>query len=226
MVQFVFVLDPAQYADRVFNARLIDINRLEPTLERGILLDILLVFVERGRTDAMQFAPRKRRLEQVAGIHAAFRCASPDQRVHFIDEQDDLPFGAFDLVEYRLQPLFEFAAIFRARDQCAQVERHQCSAFKAVGHVAIGDTQGEAFGNRSLARSRFADKSGVVLGTAGEDLDRPTNFLVSADYRVELAVARRLRKVARILLHGVVTFLRARTVRSASLGHVLDRRFQ
>ena len=146
--------------------------------------------------------------------------------MHFIDEQDDLPFGAFDLVEYRFQPFFEFAAIFRARDQCAQVERHQCAAFKAVGHVSIGDTQGEAFGNRSLARSRFADKSGIVLGTAGEDLDRPTNFLVSADYRVELAVARRLREVARILLHGVVTFLRARAVSGPPLGHVLDRRFQ
>ena len=40
----------------------------------------------------------------------------------------------------------------------------------------------------------------VVLGAPGEHLDDALDLLVAADDRVELAVARQLREVARVLL--------------------------
>ena len=49
--------------------------------------------------------------------------AGADQRVHLVDEQDDLARGLLDLVEHALQPLLELAAIFGAGDHRAQVER-------------------------------------------------------------------------------------------------------
>ena len=66
-----------------------DEDRLEAPRQRGVLLDMLLVFVERGGADAMQFAARQRRLEQVGGVHGAVGLAGADQRVHLVDEQDD-----------------------------------------------------------------------------------------------------------------------------------------
>ena len=67
------------------------IDRLEAPLERRVLLDVLAVLVERRRADAMQFAARQRRLEHVGGVHRALRLAGADERVQFVDEQDDLP---------------------------------------------------------------------------------------------------------------------------------------
>jgi len=103
------------------------------------------------------------------------------------------------LVEHRLQPLLELAAIFRAGDERTHVEAHKPLALDAVGDVAVGDAERESFDNGSLADAGLADQDGVVLGSAGKDLDGAADLLVAADDRIELAVARRLRQVARIL---------------------------
>ena len=71
----------------------LDEDRLEAPGERGVLLDMLAVFVERGRADAMQLAARQRRLQQVGGIHRAVGLAGADQRMHLVDEQDDAALG-------------------------------------------------------------------------------------------------------------------------------------
>jgi hypothetical protein len=81
---------PAQDRDRVLHRRLLHQDRLEPPRQRRVLLDMLAVLVERGGADAVQLAPRQRRLEQVGGVHRAVGLARADQRVHLVDEQDDL----------------------------------------------------------------------------------------------------------------------------------------
>ena len=90
VVQFVALAQAAQDGDGVLDARLVHQHRLEAALERGVLLDVLAVFVERGGADAVQFAAGQHRLEHVAGVHGAFGLAGPDHGVHFVDEEDDL----------------------------------------------------------------------------------------------------------------------------------------
>ena len=70
--------------------RLIDEDRLEAALQRGVLLDVLAVLVERRRADAVQLAARQHRLEHVRGVHRALGRARADDRVQLVDEQDDL----------------------------------------------------------------------------------------------------------------------------------------
>ena len=74
---------------RILDRRLGDEHRLEPARQRRVLFDVLAVFVERGGADAMQFAARQRRLQQVGRVHRAVSLAGADQRVHLVDEQDD-----------------------------------------------------------------------------------------------------------------------------------------
>ena len=89
VVQLVFLLEAAQDRDRVLDRRLGDEDRLEAPGERRVLLDMLSVFVERGRADAMQLAARQRRLQEVRRIHRAIGLAGADERVHLVDEEDD-----------------------------------------------------------------------------------------------------------------------------------------
>ena len=77
---------------------------------------MFLIFIERRCTNAVQFAARQGRLDQVGGIHRAFAFARADKRMHFVDEQDDVALCLLDLVKYALQSLFKFAAIFCARN--------------------------------------------------------------------------------------------------------------
>ena len=204
MVKLVLLLEAAQDRDSIGNARLADENGLEAPLQRCVLLDIFAILIERGRADAVQLAARQRRLQQIAGVHRPFGLPGADERVHLVDEQDDLARGLLHVVEHALQALLELAAIFRAGDHCAEVERQQALVLDAVGHVAVGDAQGEALGDGGLADARLADQYGIVLGPACEDLNRAADFLVAADDGIELALACSLGEVAGIFLQRVV----------------------
>ena len=217
------VLQPAQNRDRVLDARFVDIDRLEAPGERRVLLDVLLVFVERRRPDAMQLAARQRRLEQVRGVHGAVGLAGADQRVHLVDEQDDAAVRRRHLLQHGFEPLLELAAIFRAGDQGAHVEREQLLVVQAFRHVAVDDALGKTFDDRGLADAGLADQHRIVLGAARKHLDGAADLLVAADHRVDLAVARGLGEVAGIFLQRVIGILGGAGVGRAAFAQRVDR---
>ena len=92
--------------------------------QRRIFLDVLAILVQRGRADGAQFAASQRRLQHVGGVHRAFGRAGADQRVQFVDEQNDLALRLLNLLQHRLQTVFELAAILRAGQHRAQIQRH------------------------------------------------------------------------------------------------------
>ena len=164
----VFVLQAAQDRDGVLDRRLGDEDRLEPPRQRRVLFDMLAILIERGRADAMQFAARQRGFQQIGRIHRAVGLAGADQRVHLVDEQDDAAFGRGDFLQHGLQPLLELAAVFRARDQRAEIERQQLLVLQAFRHVAVEDAQRQTLDDRGLADAGLADQHRIVLGAAGQ----------------------------------------------------------
>ena len=132
------------------------------------------------------------------------------------------PSAAVDLVEHGLQPLLELAAIFRAGDQRAHVERQQLLVADRLRHVAVDDAQRQALDDRRLADAGLADQHRIVLGAARQHLDRAADLLVAADDRIELAVARGLGEVAGVFLQRVIGVLGARRVGRAALAQVID----
>ena len=75
VVRLQRVAKTAQDHDGLLDRRLRHQHGLEAPLERGVLLDVLLVFVERGRADQVEFATRQRRLEHVGDVEAALAAA-------------------------------------------------------------------------------------------------------------------------------------------------------
>ena len=222
VMRLVFVLQPAQDRDRILDARLVDIDRLEAAGERGVLLDVLLVLVERGGADAMQFAARQRRLEQVRSVHGAVGLAGADDGMHLVDEQDVGAGRGRHFLQHGLEPLLELAAILGSGDHRAHVEREQLLVLEAFRHVAVDDAQRETLDDRGLADSGLADQHRIVLGPAREHLNGAADLLVASDHRIELAVARRLGEVAGIFLEGIVGVLGRGRVGGAALAQRLD----
>ncbi len=72
VMNFVPLPQSAQDRDRVLDRGLTDKNRLESSLERRILLDVLAVLVECRCPDGVKLTTRQHRLEQVGGVHRAF----------------------------------------------------------------------------------------------------------------------------------------------------------
>ena len=81
-----------------------------------------------------------------------------DHRVELVDEQDDLALGLQDLVQHRLQAILELAAILRAGDERAHVEREHALVLEALRHVLFDDAAGQPFDDGGLADARLADE--------------------------------------------------------------------
>ena len=136
-----------------------------------------------------------------------FGRARADHRVQLVDEQDDLAVGVGDLLEHGLEALLELAAELRAGDQRAHVEPDDALVLEALGHVAADDALREPLDDGGLADAGLADEHRVVLRAAREHLDDAADFLVAADDRVELALARQLGQVAAVALERLVLAL-------------------
>ena len=90
MVRLERVAQAAQDHDRLRDRRLRHQHRLEAPLERRVLLDVLLVLVQRRRADEVELAAGERRLEHVGDVEPAFAAAlaGADDGVDLVDEQD------------------------------------------------------------------------------------------------------------------------------------------
>ena len=221
-MEFVFLFQPAQDRNGVFDRRFRHKHRLEPSGQCGVFFDMFAVFIQRGRADAMQFAACQSGFEQVGGIHCPFALARAHQRVHFIDEQDDVACRSGHFRQNGLQPLLEFTAIFGPCNQRAHIERQELLVLEAFGHIAIDDPQGEALGDGGFADARLADQHGIVFGAAREHLNGAADFLVAADHRIKLAVAGGLGQIARIFFQGIIGAFRIRAVGGAAFAQIAD----
>ena len=195
VVRLVAVAQALEDLDGVRQGRLGHLDRLEPALERGVLLQVLAVLVQRGRADGLQLAAGQHRLEDAGRVDRALGGTRTDERVQLVDEQDDVAAGA-DLLEDLLQPLLEVTAVAAAGDQRAEVEGVELLVLERLGHLALDDRLGQALDDGGLADAGLADEHRVVLGAAGQHLHDPLDLLLAPDDRVELALAGGLGEVA------------------------------
>jgi len=207
VVRLVSVAQTAQDRDRVLHTRLADEHRLETALQRGVLLDVLAVLVQRRSANGPQLAAGQHRLQHVRGVHRPFGRTRPDDGVQLVDEEDDLPGGVGDFLQDSFQALFELAPEFRPRDQRAQIEGDHPLILEILRHVTAHDALRQPLGDRRLTDTGLANQDRVVLRPPGKNLHHPSDLVIAADDRVELALSRQLREVASVLFERLVLVL-------------------
>ena len=207
VVDLVALLEPPQDPDGVADAGFLDGHGLEPTLERRVLLDVA-VLGQCGRTDHAQRTTREQWLEDVGGVHRALGATSADDGVQLVDEREDLTVGGLDLLEHRLEPLLELAAVLGTGDHRGQVELDQPLVLEQCRDVALDDPTGEPLGDGGLADTGFTDQDRVVLGPTDQHLDEAADLLVTTDDGVQATLACLRGQVAAVLVQRLVGVLR------------------
>src|SRR5699024_7946287 len=134
----VVVAQALEDVDRVGQRGLVDLDRLEATLEGRVLLEVLAVLVESRRTDRLQLAAREERLQDAGGVDRALSCARAHERVDLVDEDDDVAAGA-DLLGDLLEALLEVTAVAGSGDERAEVERVDLLVLQRLGNIALDD---------------------------------------------------------------------------------------
>ncbi len=221
VVAFELVAQATEDGDGLLHRRLGDEHRLEAPLQRGVLLDVLLVLVEGGGADQVHLATRHRRLQHVGHVQPAFAAAlaGTNDGVHLVDEQDDLALRRLQFVHHLLEAFLELTAVLGAGDHGVDVQFDQALVAQHLRHLALDHALGQAFDDGGLADAGLADQHRVVLLAPGENLDGGLDFLRAADHRIELAFAGQPGQVAAELvqLRSV-----ARAVHAAVLGALAD----
>jgi hypothetical protein len=193
-------LQALEDVDGFLHRRLDHVDLLEATRQGRVLLEDAAVLGERGRADALELAAGQRRLEQVRRVQRAARGrARADEGVDLVDEQDGVRL-VLERLEHALQALLEVAAVLGAGQQRAHVERVDLRVGQDLGHVALRDAPGQAFGDGGLADAGLAHQQRVVLAPAAQDLDDALDLVLAADQRIDLAVLGLLVEVLRELL--------------------------
>src|SRR6266496_502155 len=189
VMRLVAVTQALEDLDGVRDGRLGHLDRLEPALQRRVLLQVLAVLIQRGRADRLQLAPGQHRLQDRRSVDRALGGPGAHQRVQLVDEQDDVP-ACPDLLQDLLQPLLKITPVPRASDQRAQVQRVELLLLQGLRHLALDDLLGQPFDDSCLPDAWLADQHGIVLGAPGQHLHHPLDFLLPADHRIQLALPR------------------------------------
>ena len=203
MMRLVAIAQAAQDADGLLLVGLADGDGLEAALERGVLLQMLAVLVDGRCADDLNLAARQRRLQDGRGVDGALGRACADERVHLVDEQDDVT-RVLHLFDTLLQAVLELAAILAARHKRRHVKREQALVAQKVGYLVRDDKLREPFHDGGFAHTRLTDEQRVVLLATRKHLHDALNLARTADDWVELAVGCLLGKVgAELLEHAI-----------------------
>ncbi len=194
VVLLVPVAKSSQDLDRVCQRRLLDLDRLEPPFEGGVLLEMLSVLVERSRTYRLELAAGKHRLEDRGGVDGTLCRTGADESVKLVDEQDDVSAGP-DLLQDLLETLLEVTPVTTTGYERAQVEGVELLALKRLRDVVVHDLLGQPFDDGGLANTRLTDENRVVLRAPRQHLHDSLDLPVTADDGIELVLTRQLGQV-------------------------------
>ena len=193
--------------DGVGHRGFVDIDFLEAAHQRAVFFEILAVFLVGGGADAAQRSLRQSGLQQVGRVHRAAGCrAGADHGVDLVDEENRV-LVLLDLLHHLFQALLEIAAVARAREQRAHVEREHRRAGEHFGHFSLDDHARQALGDGRLADAGIAHVKRVVLLPAAKHLNRALHFRLAANQRVDAAIARLLVEIDAVRVQRAFLFL-------------------
>lgn len=198
VMRLQLVTQAAQDHDGLLDARFRHKDRLKAPLERRVLLDVLLVFIQCRCADQAELAARQRWLEHIGDVETALAPAlpGPDDRVQLVHEQDQRVLLRGDLLDQLLRALLEFAAVLRSRNHRVDIHFDEPLVAQDLRHVAVDDPLCQSFHDGCLADARLTDQHGIVLLAPGKHLDRALDFLCAPQHRIELALARQGGEIA------------------------------
>ena len=197
MVLFHRPQQAAQHDDAAFRIGLVDRYGLEAPGEGRVLLDVLPIFGPGRRGDGAQRAARKRGLQQVGGVARSGLTAGADQRMRFVDEEDDGGRRTLHLVDDGAQALFELALHRSAGLHQPDIERAETDALQRRWHQPFGDALGETLDDGGLADPGLAGEDRIVLAAPHQHVDDLADFVVAAEDRVGRAGSRLGRQILR-----------------------------
>mmetsp|Transcript_25836 Transcript_25836/g.52305 ORF Transcript_25836/g.52305 Transcript_25836/m.52305 type:complete len:446 (+) Transcript_25836:1725-3062(+) len=207
-MQLVSRLQSTKNTDRILRTRLIHHNLLESTFQRLILLNKLPILINCRGTNTPKLSPRQSRFKKIRRIHRSRSGSRPYDRVHFVDKKNHFPIALLYFVNDALETFFEFSSHGGSGHEGTHVQSDETTGwFERVGDVSGYHSLGDSFGYGGFSNTGVTDQNWIVLGSPTQNLDRPANFVISSNYRVQLSLLGPGSEIDPIFLQSIVISL-------------------
>ena len=154
MVIFVSFAKPFDDLNGFIVRSRFDNDLLETSSQRVVFFDVLAVLVQRGRTDALNFATSQSGLENVRCVDGTFSTAGTDKCVEFVDEQDCV-LGTTDFVHHCFDTFFELTAVLGTGNHHGKVQHNDSLVGQDLWDFARDDQLSETFDDGGFTNACF-----------------------------------------------------------------------
>ena len=124
--------------------------------------------------------------------------------MQLIDEGDDPTLGGLDLLQHRLQSLFELAPIFGPGHHGREIQAQHTPLLEGVRHITGDHSLSQALNNCGLADSGLTDQDRVVLGTPRQHLHHAADLGVTTDHRIKATFLSASSEINGVFFQGLV----------------------
>ena len=162
MMLFIFGRDSPKDLNGLFYRGLLHMNSLESPLKCCILFHIFMIFRYRSGTNELKFSSCQRRLQNVGGIDCALCTSCPDDRMHFVQEKNDIAIF-LNLTNHLFDSFLKLTTIFRACHHSGQIQCEKPLILDRKRYLSGHNAGCKALNNSCFPNSGFSDQTGIVL---------------------------------------------------------------
>ena len=200
MVLLQGVLESAHHHDGLFLGGFLHLDDLETSGEGSIFLEVSFIFRPGGGGNGAQLATSQGGFQQIGCIALTGRTACTDQRMGFVDENNDGTGAALDLLDDRFEALLKLTLDTGAGLQQSQIEGAQHDVAQGGRNVCVGDTSCQTLDHRGLADARLSGENRIVLPPPHQYIHHLADLGFAAQNGVYQAVLRPLCQIDRELV--------------------------
>ena len=161
-----------------------------------------MILVDGRRSDHLNLASCKSRLQNVRGIDGALCSAGSDQRVHLIHKQNDIA-RIPDLFDDALDALLKFAAVFGACHHAGQIQRKKALSLHRSRNLSPDNLLGKSLYDGRFADAGLTDQAGIVLCPSGQNLNHPLHLRLAPYHGIHGSVLRLSGQIAAVHLQHI-----------------------
>ena len=144
------------------------------------------VFIERGCTNHMQLAARKRWFQDIGCVHGTLGSSRTDKQVQLVNKDDDVTLF-FDFGNNFFEAIFELTSIFRAGNHTSHIKLNDAFVEQVVRDILGDNALCQPLYDCRLTDTGLTNQYGIVFCASAENGDKSFYFFGTTDHGIKLA---------------------------------------
>ena len=127
--------------------------------------------------------------------------------MYLINKQQNLSIRFYHLVENGFQSFLKLTPILGTSHQSTHIQGEQGLVLQRLRYIASHNSPSQSLYNSGFTNTWLTNQHRVVLGTAGQNLNGSSNFIITANNWIQLALTSHLSQITAVFFKSFVAIL-------------------